>query len=166
MVRAACAVTIGAALSTGGAAAAKPSADNPGLNSVSASLSSARAGARPVAVTLTMRMELQCGRLVGGTLVVRLPAQERVPATVAATAVQVAGKPAGAVTVKGHALTVAIPHPQGVMCDSIGPGKLTLILMRTANLGTPSLPGGIRSWSRAAISSSRPCWLFVSGRAG
>jgi hypothetical protein len=141
VLRAAWAVTVGAALIMGGAAAARPAADDPGLNSVSATLSSARAGARPVAVTLTMHMELQCGRLIGGALVVRLPAQERVPATVAATAVQVGGKPAGAVAVKGHILTVSVPRPRGMMCDSIGPGKLTLVLTRAANLGNPMSAG-------------------------
>ena len=54
-------------------------------------------------VTLALRTELQCGRLLGGTLVVRLPAQERMPATVAPAAVLVAGKPSGAVAVTGHA---------------------------------------------------------------
>jgi hypothetical protein len=114
---------------------------NPPLDSVTATLSSAHAGARPVVLTLALRTELQCGRLNGGALVVRLPAQERVPATVAATAVLVGGKPSGAVAVAGHTLTVSIPRPRGMMCDVIGPGTVTLVLTRSANLGNPKNPG-------------------------
>ena len=97
--------------------------DIPRSDSVTATLSNAHAGARPVVLTLAIRTELQCGRLVGGALVVRLPAQERVPATVAATAVLIGGKPAGAVAVAGHTLTVSIPRPRGMMCDVIGPAR-------------------------------------------
>ena len=113
-----------------------------------------------------MYMELQCGRLVGGTLAVRLPAQERVPATVAATAVQVGGKPAGGVTVKGHTLTVAIPHPRGMMCDSIGPGKLTLVLTRTANLGNPMSAGKYPLVVARGNQQFKTMLAITSGRAG
>ena len=124
----------------GGAAAAGTTVTPP-LDSVTATLSSARAGARPVVLTLAVRTELQCGRLVGGALVVRLPAQERMPATVAAAAVLVGGKPSGAVAVAGHVLTVSIPRPRGMMCDVIGPGTVTLVLTRSANLGNPKSAG-------------------------
>jgi hypothetical protein len=130
----------GALLIFGGAAAASTSM-NPPLNSVTATLSSAHAGARPVALTLAVRTELQCGRLVGGALVVRLPAQERMPATVAASAALIGGKPSGAVAVAGHVLTVSVPRPRGMMCDAIGPGTVTLVLTRSANLGNPKSAG-------------------------
>ena len=113
----------------------------PPLDSLTATLSSAHAGARPVALTLAIRTELQCGRLNGGALVVRLPVQERMPATVAARAVLVGGKPSGAVAVAGHTLTVSIPRPRGMMCDVIGPGTVTLVLTRSANLGNPKHAG-------------------------
>jgi hypothetical protein len=114
---------------------------NPPLDSVTATLSSAHAGARPVVLTLAVRTELQCGRLNGGALVVHLPVQERVPATIAAAAVLVGGKPSGAVAVAGHTLTVSIPRPRGMMCDVIGPGTVTLVLTRLANLGNPKNAG-------------------------
>ena len=104
----------GAALVLSGTSAAGP------LGSLTATLSNAHAGARPVVLALALRTELQCGRLVGGALVVRLPAQERVPARVAATAVLIGGKPAGAVAIAGRTLTVSIPRPPVVMCDVIG----------------------------------------------
>ena len=133
---------LGAALVLGGGAAAKPrSTPTPLLDTVSATLSSSHAGARPVALTLAIRMEVQCGRLVGGTLAVRLPAQERLPAKVASGAVLVGGKPSGAVAVAGHTLTVSIPRPRGMMCDVIGPGTVTLVLTRAANLGNPKNAG-------------------------
>jgi hypothetical protein len=133
-------MALGAALVMGGAAAASPR-DTPGLDTVAATLSNARAGARPVAVTLALRMELQCGRLLGGTLVVRLPAQERVPGRIAPAAVLVSGKPAAAVAVTGHVITVSIPRPPVMMCDVIGPGTVTLVLTRSANLGNPKTAG-------------------------
>jgi hypothetical protein len=92
-------------------------------------------------LTLAVRTELQCGRLNGGELVVRLPVQERLPATVAASAVLVGGKPSGAVAVAGHTLTVSIPRPRGMMCDVIGPGTVTVVLTRAANLGNPKSAG-------------------------
>lgn len=134
------ATAIGAALTMGGAAAARPR-NTPAPGSLSATLSSARAGARPVAVTLALRTELQCGRLVGGTLVVHLPTPERMPRTVAAAAVLIGGKPSGAVAVAGHTLTVSIPRPHVMMCDSIGPGTITMVLTRAANLGNPKAAG-------------------------
>ena len=133
---------LGAALVLVGGAAAKPrSTPTPLLDTVSATLSSSHAGARPVALTLAIRMEVQCGRLVGGTLAVRLPAQERLPPKVASGAVLVGGKPAGAVTVAGHTLTVSIPLAHTIMCDSIGPGTVTMVVTRAANLGNPKAAG-------------------------
>ena len=129
-----------AALMLGGAAVAAPRV-NPALDSVTATLSNAHAGARPVALTLAVHTELQCGRLVGGALTVRLPAQERVPATVATAAVLVAGKPAAAVAVAGHTVTISILRPHIVMCDVIGPGTVTITLTRAANLGNPKTAG-------------------------
>lgn len=140
MLRAACAVGLGAALALGGGAAARPRS-TPLVNSVSATLSSTHAGVRPVALTLALHMELQCGHLMGGTLAVRLPAQERVPAKVASGAVLIGGKPAGAATVAGHTLTVSVPLPHAIMCDSIGPGTVTVVVTRTANLGNPKAAG-------------------------
>jgi hypothetical protein len=134
------ALVAGSTAIAGSAATAAPQI-TPGLDSVTATLSNAHAGARPVAVTLVVHAEMQCGRLFGGALIVRLPSQERVPATVATAAVLVAGKPAGAVAVTGHTLTISLPRPRGVICDVIGPGTATVVLTRTANLGNPKAAG-------------------------
>ena len=135
MLRGAFWAAAGAALVLSGTSVAGP------IGSLTATLSNTHAGARPVVLTLALRTELQCGRLVGGALMVRLLAQERVPARVAAKAVLVGGKPAGAVAVAGHTLTVSIPRPPVVMCDVIGPGTVKLVLTRAANLGNPKAAG-------------------------
>ena len=113
----------------------------PGSGSVTVSLSSSRAGARPVVVTLAVHTELQCGRLTGGTVVIRLPVAERVPAAVPAAAVLVGGKTSGGVAVQGHVLTVTVPRTTGVICDVIGPGTVQVVLGRAAGLGNPPQAG-------------------------
>jgi hypothetical protein len=104
-------------------------------------LSSNRAGARPVVLTLSLRTELQCGRLMGGALVLKLPAQARLASSIPASAVLVGGKPAGSVVVAGHSLTIAVPRPRGAICDSITFGIAKLTVLRAARLGNPKTPG-------------------------
>ena len=94
-----------------------------------------------MALTLALRTELQCGRLVGGALVVRLPAQERMPASVAATAVLVGGKPSGAVTMAGHTLTVVDPTAPRHDVRFDRPGHRHHGSTRSANLGNPKSAG-------------------------
>lgn len=127
--------TCGAALVLGtGVAAGQPARVQ---DSVAVTLSTTRAGARSVTVTVSLRTELQCGRLVGGSLVLGLPAEEQVPRTIAAAAVRVGRQASGAVSVRGHALTVTVPRATGVLCDVIGPGRVDVVLTRTANVGNP-----------------------------
>jgi len=140
VLKAGCALASAAALAlAGGAAGALRT--GPGDDWVSATLSSARAGARPVTLKLSIHTALQCGRLVGGALVIRLPAQELVPKAVPARAVLVGGSTSGGVVVSGHTLTVAIPRPSGVLCDVIAPGTVVVRLTRAANLGNPARAG-------------------------
>jgi len=113
-------------------------------HSLSVALSNDHAGARPVVVTLALRTELQCGHLFGGTLVVRLPAAERVPTTIAARAVVVGGLPSRGVAVDGHVLTVQVPQPVGVMCAVLGPGTAKIVLTSAAGLGNPPRAGTYR----------------------
>jgi hypothetical protein len=108
----------------------------------SATLSTNRAGARPVALTVSLHTELQCGRIMGiGALVLRLPAAMRVPSTIHAAAVLVGGKPVGSVVVAGHSLTIALAPPRGAMCDSIIMGVAKIVVTRAAGLGNPRAPG-------------------------
>lgn len=101
----------------------------------------ARAGARPMQLTLTERAELQCGRVGPGPIVVTLPAGERWPATIPAAAVSVNGTAPTAVTRDGRAVALTMPRPGGVICDVIGPGTVTVRFRRSALLGNPGKPG-------------------------
>jgi hypothetical protein len=105
-------------------------------------LSSSKAGAKSVTLTVSLRTELQCGRLMGSrALVVTLPAKARLPQTVAATAVMVGGSVAGQVSVAGRAVTISIPPPRGMVCDSITVGIAKIVFLSTAGLGNPRAPG-------------------------
>jgi len=109
--------------------------------SASVTLSSAQAGARPVVLTLVLGYEMQCGYPGPGPVTIDLPAAERVPAQLAPSQVLVDGKPAPSVAIAGHAVSVGLAPPPQVMCDVIGPGKLTIEFGRAAGLGNPSRPG-------------------------
>jgi hypothetical protein len=141
VLRAVCAVVVGGALAAGAAAFASPQGDDPGVDSASAAVAPSRAGARPVTLTVSIRGELRCGRLSGRTVSLALPAQLRLPSTVAASSVTVGGKPASAVHVVRRTLAIELPVPTGVMCDSIAPGTVKVVVDRTANLGNPTNPG-------------------------
>src|SRR5579862_1372550 len=116
-------------------------AQTPLPHSLSLQLSSARAGARPVAVGFTLTYEMQCGYPGPGPVVLKLPASEHMPATIPAAAVLVDGKKAVSVHVESSSVTVALAPPPQVMCDVIGPGRLTIELTKTAALGNPARPG-------------------------
>jgi hypothetical protein len=112
--------------------------------SLAVTLSNDRAGARPVVVALALHTELQCGHLFGGTVVVRLPAAERVPTAVPVRSVLIAGAPSRGVSVADHALTVQVPRPTGVMCAVLGPGTAKIVLTRAVGLGNPIRAGSYR----------------------
>jgi hypothetical protein len=99
------------------------------------------AGVRPAALTLRLSYEMQCGYPGPGPVVVRFPTAEHVPASIPRPAVLVNGKPTSAVNVAGHVVSVALPPRPQVMCDSIGPGTLTLAFTRGAGLGNPARRG-------------------------
>ena len=125
----------------GSAAACVRTSPSPLATSLEVALSSAKAGARPVAVTLKVHAELQCGRLTGGALVFRFPAAERLPARMAGGDVKIAGQPVKAVAVHGRDVTIT-PRPRtGVMCDVIAPGTVPIVLTKPANVGNPAASG-------------------------
>jgi hypothetical protein len=134
----AAAVCLTLAASNAGASSGAP-VRTPGPLSVT--LSNARAGARPVAVKLTIRAELQCGRLVGGTVAVRLPAAARLPRSISRTAVLVGGRPSAGVAVAGRTLTISVAQPAGVICTVIAPGRALVTLTRAAGFGNPPHAG-------------------------
>lgn len=108
-----------------------------------AALSSSKAGAKHVTMTVSLTTELQCGRLMGSrTLVVTLPAKARIAKTVPATAVLVSGKAVSQVAVAGRVLTLSLAPPSGMMCDSITTGIAKVVVGATAGLRNPAAPGG------------------------
>ena len=111
--------------------------------SIAVTLSTAHAGARPVAVTLRLRYEMQCGWPGPGSLVVRFPPGMRLPAGLPAGAVLVNGKGATAAgpSCASHEITVGLPKRPQIMCDSIGPGTLTVAFTHAARLGNPKAAG-------------------------
>lgn len=113
----------------------------PGLaHAATVTLSSNRAGADPVALTLELEYEMQCGYPGPGPVLITLPAAERLPGTLARTSVRVDGRPAVAVSVTGHTVSVGLAPEPRIMCDVIGPGRLTVLFTSAAHLGNPSRP--------------------------
>ena len=112
------------------------------MPATTATLSSTRAGARPVALTLKLHYEMVCGQPGAGKAIVSLPADTAVPSRIDSSAVLVDGKPTPSVTVSGHDVSIAMPlRRPGVTCMIVGPGTLTLTLTRAAGLGNPKSAG-------------------------
>lgn len=107
-----------------------------------ATLSSTKAGARPVELTIAVHYEMVCGQPGPGLAVVTLPAAATVPRSIAHSAALVNGKPSPSVAVSGHAISIAMPLKRpGVTCMVVGPGTLTLRLTRAAGIGNPKSAG-------------------------
>lgn len=127
------------------ASAAAPVPVNPGgpdMAAPTATLSSTKAGAKPVALTVTVHYEMVCGQPGTGKAVVALPSAAAVPARIDSTAVLVNGKPAPAVSVSGNVVSITMPPRRpGVSCLVVGPGRLTLTLTRAAGIGNPRSAG-------------------------
>lgn len=121
-----------------GSAAALP---GPLTSSAAVALSSSAPGARPVALTLTLSYEMQCGYPGPGPVTVDLPATEHVSATLAPSRVLVDGLPAHSVAISGRVVTIGLAPPPQVMCMVIGMGRLTVLFTRSAGLGNPVRPG-------------------------
>ena len=121
------------------------------------SLSSVRAGARPVALKLVLAYEMQCGYPGPGPVRIVLPGQERVPGVLAPSQVLVDGQPARTVAISGHTVTVGLAPRPRITCDVIGPGRLTIVFTRAARFGNPARPGTytIGVTRRAATFSAR-----------
>jgi hypothetical protein len=114
------------------------------LPSASVSLSNHRVRARPVAVTLQLHYEMQCGWPGDGPLVVTLPNAMPVPVAIARSAALIDGESATSVVVRGHRIVLALPPKPEVLCDVIALGTLTVKFTRAANLGNPNAPGRYR----------------------
>jgi hypothetical protein len=121
---------------------AQPAGDPTALApAATVSLSSKQAGARPVTLTVHLAAPLKCGMPFGAPVVVSLPRTSLVPRAIAGSAVLVNGKQSAKVTVSASSLTVAVPLPRGVTCDSITDGKESLTFTQAAKLGNAPKPG-------------------------
>jgi hypothetical protein len=140
MLRSVGAVICGAALATGAAAVAAPPGAE-GSDWASASLSSAQAGARPVAIVVSLHTELQCGRLRGSALALTFPAAARLPRTMSASAIAVGGKRPSSVKLEGRTLSIAMAPPTGMTCDSIAPGTARIRVSPSPEVGNPAAAG-------------------------
>jgi hypothetical protein len=105
----------------------------------SAKLSTTKAGAHNVTLTVQFPALLQCGRPFGSE-VVTLPAAAPAPKAIALSAVRLNRLAPTSVVVKGHAITIELV-PHGILCDSISMGTATVVFSGAARLGNPSKPG-------------------------
>lgn len=161
MLRAVGAVVCGAALATGAAAfAAPPGAEGSGW--AGATLSSAHAGARPVALVVSLHTELQCGKLRGGSLALTFPAAARLPRTVAPSAISVQGVRPSSVRLANRTLSITMPRPVGMTCMVIGPGIAKILVTRAAQLGNPAAAGAYTLSVRSGTETFEATLTIVS----
>ncbi|HEY8703710.1 MAG TPA: hypothetical protein VIL98_03065 [Gaiellaceae bacterium] len=104
-------------------------------------LSTSKAGARPVILTIRIVAPLRCGVPFGLPVVVSLPRLSLVPQAIASSAVLINGKQSSKVTVSAHSVTVGVPTVHGVTCNSISDGPELLTFTSAAKLGNARKPG-------------------------
>jgi hypothetical protein len=109
--------------------------------SASVSSTPSKAGERPVVVTLLLQYEMQCGYPGQGPVVISFPRQMKMPPALAASSVTVDGKPATKVAVDHHRVRIGLTKHTGIICDVLGPGTLTIVFVKAADLGNPSRAG-------------------------
>jgi hypothetical protein len=98
-------------------------------------------GAKPVALTVTLTYEMQCGNPGRTPLTLTLPAAMTVPASISTNNVLLDGKPAKSVAVHGSRLVIAIEQPHFLTCDVIGLSSLKILITKKAGLGNPKTAG-------------------------
>lgn len=117
--------------------AAAPAAPPFGAQHAVAVAAPATAGAR-AALTLRLTYPMVCGNPGAGSVVARLPTA---PGRLARTAVLVDGKPPPSIGFLGRTVTIRLPKPPQVLCQSIGQGTLTIRFTRAAGLVNPARAG-------------------------
>jgi hypothetical protein len=102
-----------------------------------------RAGARPVQLTLTLRQELQCGRLRSRSVLVVFPRAFPLPQRIAVGALSVGGRAPASVSVSQSkdAVEIVLAPRQGPICDVIAPGSVDVVFQKAAHLANPAHPG-------------------------
>jgi len=112
-----------------------------GTPTATASLSTTRAGAHPVALTLRFDAVYFCGQ-ARGAVTVTLPKGESLPSSVMPAAVRLDGHAAASATVSGRTVTVAPPSSAGkVTCNSIRLGTEVVTFTPAAGLANPKAAG-------------------------
>ncbi|HST19037.1 MAG TPA: hypothetical protein VLK36_15335 [Gaiellaceae bacterium] len=126
-------------------------------HAASVQLSSVKAGADDVALTVRLQSVLRCGQPTGGAVVVSLPKAAHVPGSIARTSVRVNGKAPSKVSVAATTVTVSLPVVHGITCDSMTDGVVQVAFAASAALGNPAHAGtyavGVRQ-AKAAHSVS------------
>ena len=100
-------------------------------------------GAKPASLTLRATFELQCGR--AADLTVGLPAAMGLR-TIKPAALTVNGVHPASVRTAHHVVQVTMPPPRGMICNSIGPARVTVRFTRAAGLANPTKPGSYAVW--------------------
>jgi hypothetical protein len=117
--------------------------------------SSHGATAKNVRTTVVLQYDMQCGYPGFAPAQITLPGA--VPAHVARTAVLVNGKPARSVAVRGHTVVVGMPTRPQIICDVIGPGRLTVVLTSRARIANPANAGAYHvSVRKGSLTFSSP----------
>ena len=100
-----------------------------------------RAGARPVALTLSFHALLECGRVQARTIVVDVPAAVRLPRRVPPASVRILRARPASVGVHAHELTFRQRAPSGVVCTSLTFGPARIVVAPAAGIGNPPRSG-------------------------
>jgi hypothetical protein len=110
-------------------------------HAASVQLSSVKAGADDVALTVRVQSVLRCGRPTGGAVVVSLPKSAHVPGSIARKSVRVNGKAPAKISVAATTVTVSLPVVHGITCDSMTDGAVQVAFASSAALGNPEHAG-------------------------
>jgi hypothetical protein len=124
-------------------ASASPASGKPmpiGTSTPSAKLSSTKAGARHVVLTVQFPAFLQCGKPRGPVNVVLPSAAPAPPKPMAVAAVRIDNLAPTTVVVTGRSITITLV-PHGITCDSIVDGTAKVVFGAAAGLVNPSKPG-------------------------
>ena len=98
--------------------------------------------ARPAtraALTVTLHYPMTCGQPGRGPIVVTLPTAVKRP--LARTTVLVAGKAPPSLGFFGHTVTIGLPKPPDIICQSISQGTLRVRFTAAAGLTNPARAG-------------------------